>query len=159
LGKTPDNPSGDLSEKLDQQASVPNTEDASQDAPVSRRTVAELRAARARMAARRGGSDVAGSEPEGEADPADATVTSLPSRRRPADELVTGFRDVPAVRSAPPPTARRAPLERRYDTQAEPLRLPARRARLSAGFCRPQPAPPTTCISPPTSMCPSSASR
>jgi capsular polysaccharide transport system permease protein len=134
LGKTPDNPSGDLSEKLDQQASVPNTEDASQDAPVSRRTVAELRAARARMAARRGGSDVAGSEPEGEADPADATVTSLPSRRRPADELVTGFRDVPAVRSAPPPTARRAPLERRYDTQAEPLRLPARRARLSAGF-------------------------
>lgn len=133
MGKTPDNPSEDLSETPDQQASVSDSRDASQDAPASRRTVAELRAARARMAARRGG-DAAGTAPEDEAAPADATITSLPSRRRAADELVTGFRDVPAVRSAPPPTARRNPLERRYDTQAEPLRLPARKARLSAGF-------------------------
>lgn len=137
MGKTPDNPSEDLSETPDRQASVPVSEgvseDASQDAPASRRTIAELRAARARMSARRGG-DAAVDEAEGEAAPADATVTSLPSRRRSGDELVTGFRDVPAVRSAPPPTARRSPLERRYDTQAEPLRLPTRRARLSAGF-------------------------
>lgn len=136
MGKTPDNPSEDLSEKLDQQASVADSRDASdasQDAPTSRRTIAELRAARARMTARRGG-EPAGAELENEAAAADATVTSLPSRRRPADELVTGFRDVPAVRSAPPPTARRTPLERRYDTQSEPLRLPNRKARLSAGF-------------------------
>ncbi|KGM33066.1 hypothetical protein [Inquilinus limosus] len=137
MGKTPDNPSEDLSEKLDQQASVADSRDSSdtsQDAPTSRRTIAELRAARARMNARRGG-EPAGSEPEGEAAPTtDATVTSLPSRRRSADELVTGFRDVPAVRSAPPPTARRTPLERRYDTRTEPLRLPSRKARLSAGF-------------------------
>lgn len=135
MGKTPDNPSEDLSETPDQQASVSDSRDASQDAPASRRTVAELRAARARMAARRGGDTAATDEAEGDAAPAaDATVTSLPSRRRAADELVTGFRDVPAVRTAPPPTARRTPLERRYDTQAEPLRLPARKARLSAGF-------------------------
>ncbi len=137
MGKTPDNPSEDLSEKLDQQASVPDSQDASQDARVSRRTIAELRAARARMAARRGGEspdqDTA-APAEAETGPADAKVTSLPSRRRPSDELVTGFRDVPAVRSAPPPTARRTPLERRFDSQAETLRLPSRKARLSVGF-------------------------
>ncbi|MGO1074923.1 hypothetical protein [Inquilinus sp. CA228] len=135
MGKTPDNPSEDLSENLDQQASVPDSHDASQDAPASRRTIAELRAVRARMAARRGG-DSPDQEGEAQAEtaPADATITSLPSRRRPADELVTGFRDVPTVRSAPPPTARRTPLERRYDTQPETLRLPSRKARLSAGF-------------------------
>ena len=133
MGKTPDNPSEDLSEMPDQQASVPD----SQDAQASRRTIAELRAARARMVARRTG-DPADPEDEAvagtEAAPAEAKITALPSRRRPADELVTGFRDVPAVRTAPPPTARRTPLERRYDTQAEPIRLPNRRARLSAGF-------------------------
>jgi len=133
LGKTPDNPSEDLSEQPDQQASVPE----SQDAQASRRTIAELRAARARMTARRGGDSPdpeAEAPPEAKAVPADATVTSLPSRRRQGDELVTGFRDVPAVRSAPPPTARRNPLERRFDSQTETLRLPNRKARLSAGF-------------------------
>ncbi|WP_342237086.1 hypothetical protein [Inquilinus sp. OTU3971] len=137
MGKTPDNPSEDLSEKLDQQASVPDSPDASQDAPASRRTIAELRAARARMAARRGGDSLdheVEAPAETEPAPAEAKITSLPSRRPPADELVAGFRDVPAVRSAPPPTARRTPLERRFDAQPETLRLPNRRARLSAGF-------------------------
>jgi len=137
LGKTPDNPSEDLSEKLDQQASVPE----SQDERTSRRTIAELRAARAKMAARRGGDAVQDeAEPAVEtapaeaAAPADTKIASLPSRRRQADELVTGFRDVPTVRSAPPPAARRTPLERRFDSKPETLRLPNRKARLSAGF-------------------------
>lgn len=137
MGKTPDNPSEDLSEKLDQQASVPE----SQDERTSRRTIAELRAARARMAARRGGDAVQDeAEPAIEvppaeaAAPADTKVTSLPSRRRQADDLVTGFHDVPTVRPAPPPAARRTPLERRFDSQTETLRLPNRKARLSAGF-------------------------
>ncbi|MGK9169977.1 hypothetical protein KXR53_26925 [Inquilinus limosus] len=128
MGKTPDNPSEDLSEKLDQQASVPD----SADARVSRRSIAELRAARARLAARRAG-DVSGPETEADTPPTDATITSLPRRRPPAEEPMTSFvRDVP-VRSAPPPTARRLP-DRRVDAATEPLKLPSRKARLSVGF-------------------------
>ncbi|MGK9235604.1 hypothetical protein KXS07_28400 [Inquilinus limosus] len=128
MGKTPDNPSEDLSEKLDQQASVPD----SADARVSRRSIAELRAARARLAARRAG-DASSPEPAPETPPTDATITSLPRRRPPAEEPMTSFvRDLP-LRSAPAPTARRLP-DRRTDAATEPLKLPSRKARLSVGF-------------------------
>ena len=139
MGKTPDNPSEDLSEKLDQRVSIADTP----ESRVSRRTIAELRAARAR---RGGDTSDGGSEateakaPEATARvPVDATITALPRKRPPAEDLPAGFvREAPVVReaparTAPAPTARRSP-DRRLDVGTEPLKLPTRKAKLSVGF-------------------------
>jgi len=122
LGKTPDNPSETLSEKLDRRVSVSDDP----DSRASRRTIAELRAAKARQSPDEFG-------PAEETPPPDATVTRLPRKRPPAAEPETSFvRDVP-VRTAPPPTARRS-LDRRTETAFEPLQLPSRKGKLSGWF-------------------------
>ena len=122
MGKTPDNPSETLSEKLDRRVSVSDDP----ESRASRRTIAELRAAKARQSPDEFG-------PVEETPPPDATVTRLPRKRPPAGEPETSFvRDVP-VRTAPPPTTRRS-LDRRTDTAFEPLQLPSRKGKLSGWF-------------------------